>query len=165
MIVINLKLYFSAKIHCFLVEQLIIYSDIFFASVLVTMINVWFTSEGSQFFLDTLFIICFEYLSSALPSYFIPCTISPEIHVVMIIGYFCGSFFLKFFKVNPNAKNTILHIHIFSRYCCVILEFHKYRFLFRYLYLYIRTGSWIVHFSQTVELFLSRCMFFYIVML
>ena len=102
------------------------------------MINVWFTSEGSQFFLDTLFIISFEYFSSALPSYFIPCTISPEINVVMFIGCFCGKFFLRFCKVNPNAKNTILHIDICSRHSCVIIEFHKSRFLFHYLYKYIR---------------------------
>ena len=129
------------------------------------MINVWFTLEGSRFFLDTLFIILFEYFSSALPSYFIPCTISPEVHVVMFIGCFCGNFFLRFCKVNPNAKNTILHIEICSRHCCVILEFHKSRFLFRYLYQYIRIGSWIVHISQIVDLFLSCCMLFYIVTL
>ena len=118
------------------------------------MINVWFTSKGSQFFLDTLFIICFEKFSSA-----------PKVHVVMFIGCLCGNIFLRFCKVNPNAKNTILHIDICSRHSCVILEFHKSRFLFCYLYQYIRTGPRIIHISQTMELFLSYCMFFYIVML
>ena len=113
------------------------------------MINVWFTLEGSQFFLDKLFIIFFEYYSSA-----------PEVQVVMFIGCFCGNFFLRFCIVNPNAKNTILHIDICSRHSCVILEFYKSRFLFRYLYQYIRTGPWIVHISQTIEFFLFCCMFF-----